>query len=191
MKTPIVGTRQRQDLAGGQADAGRSKVGGIRQLASAAIDQHGQAHAARAAIVVQLVDDCAHQYVTFATATPLQGAVAAALDLDDSYYQALAADYEGKRDFLAGVLTGVGLRISVPHGTYFIMADFSPLNFDGDDVDFCRWLTTEIGVAAIPASAMYAAAAKPLARAWARFAFCKRAETLERAAERLRRLRAG
>lgn len=133
----------------------------------------------------------AHQYVTFATATPLQGAVAAALDLDDSYYQALAADYEGKRDFLAGVLTGVGLRISVPHGTYFIMADFSPLNFDGDDVDFCRWLTTEIGVAAIPASAMYAAAAKPLARAWARFAFCKRAETLERAAERLRRLRAG
>lgn len=133
----------------------------------------------------------AHQYVTFATATPLQSAVAAALDLDDEYYQALAADYERKRDFLAGVLAGLGLRISRPQGTYFIMTDISPLGFDGDDVAFSRWLTTEIGVAAIPASAMYAEAAKPLARDWVRFAFCKRAETLERAAERLQRLRRG
>ncbi|MBL8056994.1 MAG: aminotransferase class I/II-fold pyridoxal phosphate-dependent enzyme [Anaerolineales bacterium] len=131
----------------------------------------------------------AHQYITFCSATPLQGAVAAALDLDDEYYQALAADYTGKRDYLTGVLRAAGLRVSVPQGTYFCMADFSPLGFDGDDVDFCRWLTTAIGVAAIPASAMYAEAAKPLARHWARFAFCKRPETLAAAAERLQRLR--
>jgi N-succinyldiaminopimelate aminotransferase len=71
------------------------------------------------------------------------------------------------------------------------MADFSGLNGRGraegfaDDVDFCRWLTAEAGVAAIPPSAFYSDEHRGLARRWARFAFCKRQETLAQAAERL------
>ncbi len=126
----------------------------------------------------------AHQFVTFATATPFQAAAAAALALDDAYYQALKADYQARRDFLAGVLGETGLRVCVPDGTYFIMTEIAPLGF-ADDVDFCRWLTTRMGVAAIPPSAFYSPEHKHLGQGWARFAFCKRRETLERAAERL------
>jgi N-succinyldiaminopimelate aminotransferase len=131
----------------------------------------------------------AHQFVTFASGTPFQAAAAAALALDDEYYAALAADYQAKRDFLAGALARAGFRVSQPQGTYFIMADFSGLGFD-DDVEFCRWLTAEVGVAAIPPSALCTPAGKPLVRAWARFAFCKKMETLEAAARRLERLSA-
>jgi len=126
----------------------------------------------------------AHQFITFATSTPMQTAAAAALALEDEYYQALAADYQARRDYLCAALAATGLRISVPQGTYFIMADITPLGYS-DDVAFCRWLTTEVGVAAIPPTAFYADADKALGRTWARFAFCKRRETLERAVERL------
>jgi N-succinyldiaminopimelate aminotransferase len=132
----------------------------------------------------------AHQFVTFATATPLQAAGAAALALDDEYYQSLAQSYQARRDFLLDVLQQAGLRVSVPKGTYFIMADFTPLSLPGvtDDVSFCRWLISAVGVAAIPPTAFYSEAHKSLGRNWVRFAFCKRQETLERAAERLLRI---
>jgi len=126
----------------------------------------------------------AHQFITFATSTPFQAAAAAALALEDSYYAALAADYQARRDYLCEALAATGLRVAVPQGTYFIMADITPLGY-ADDVAFCRWLTTEVGVAAIPPTAFYADAHKALGRTWARFAFCKRRETLERAVERL------
>jgi len=130
----------------------------------------------------------AHQFITFATATPLQHAAAAALALDDEYYASLAADYQGKRDFLGNALRDVGLDVSTPDGTYFIMAGIKPLGFD-DDVAFCRHLTTEVGVAAIPPSVFYSDDHKPLGKGYARFAFCKRMETLEKAAERLAKLK--
>jgi N-succinyldiaminopimelate aminotransferase len=132
----------------------------------------------------------AHQFITFATSTPFQAAAAAALALEDSYYQALAADYQARRDYLAEALAATGLRLSIPQGTYFIMADITPLGYD-DDVAFCRWLTTEVGVAAIPPTAFYADEHKALGRTWARFAFCKRRETLEHAVQRLARLGKG
>jgi N-succinyldiaminopimelate aminotransferase len=134
----------------------------------------------------------AHQFVTFATATPLQAAGAAALALDDEYFQSLAQSYQARRDFLLGVLREMGLRVSVPSGTYFIMTDFTPLGIEGvnDDVGFCRWLIENLGVAAIPPSAFYCDAHKSLGRNWVRFAFCKRRETLEAAALRLKGLNA-
>jgi aspartate/methionine/tyrosine aminotransferase len=84
----------------------------------------------------------------------------------------------------------MGLRVSVPRGTYFIMADYTPLAIEGvsDDVSFCRWLIENLGVAAIPPSAFYSDAHKALGRNWVRFAFCKRQETLEAAADRLKGL---
>jgi N-succinyldiaminopimelate aminotransferase len=132
-----------------------------------------------------------HQFVTFASATPFQAAAAAALALDDEFYDALRRDYQARRDFLAGALEQAGLRVSLPEGTYFILADFSPLGEDrfADDTAFCRWLTSEVGVAAIPPSAFFSEAHKTVPRTWARFTFCKRPATLEAAAERLARLK--
>ena len=65
------------------------------------------------------------------------------------------------------------------------MADFSDLGF-ADDVAFCRWLTSEVGVAAVPPSAFYLDPAR--APLLARFCFAKREETIQLAAERLKTL---
>lgn len=57
--------------------------------------------------------------------------------------------YTGKRDLLLDALKRGGLEATRPQGTYFVMADFSSV-FDGDDIEFARYLTSEIGVACIP-----------------------------------------
>jgi N-succinyldiaminopimelate aminotransferase len=133
-----------------------------------------------------LVDgaQAAHQFLNYTIATPLQTAVAYALrNHGEEYLTDFKREYTARRDFLASALQGAGFNVMVPRGTYFILTDFTPV-FEGDDWDFARWLTAEHGVAAIPPSAFYQADAGE-GRRLARFAFCKRMETLERAAERL------
>ena len=126
-----------------------------------------------------------HQFIVFAGVAPLQEAAAAALISSDEYYRELTMMYQSKRDFLLEALRAAGLKPIIPRGTYFMMVDISDLGFQ-DDVAFCRYLTTEIGVAAIPPSAFYH---DPVdGSRLARFAFCKSQSTLEAAAERLQKL---
>lgn len=127
-----------------------------------------------------------HQFMTYSGAAPLQEAVAAALQAPYDYYTELASMYQSNRDFLAKALRKAGLEPIMPGGTYFIMVDISDLDFP-DDVAFCRYLTTEVGVAAIPPSAFYHNPAD--GASLARFAFCKTHQTLEEAARRLEKLR--
>jgi N-succinyldiaminopimelate aminotransferase len=130
----------------------------------------------------------AHQYLTFSAPTPLQIAAAAALDAPPSYYDELRASYRQKRDFLAGALRSVGFEVPPPQGTYFLCAGLGA--FPGhDDVSFCRWLTEQIKVAAIPPSAFYENTEH--GRGYVRFVFCKRQETLQAAVDRLASLRPG
>ncbi len=128
----------------------------------------------------------AHQFITFSGAAPLQEAAAIAIETADTYYAELAQEYEQKRDFLTNVLADVGLNPIIPDGTYFVMADISHLDF-ANDVEFCRYLTKEIGVAAIPPSAFFANPAD--GAHLARFAFCKSNATLEEAAKWLQKLK--
>lgn len=93
--------------------------------------------------------------------------------------------YQAKRDLLVDGLKQAGLRPLIPQGTYFVMVDIHDLGF-ADDVAFCRYLTTEIGVAAIPPSAFYHNPAD--GAGLARFAFCKQDAVLIAAAERLQKL---
>jgi aspartate/methionine/tyrosine aminotransferase len=125
-----------------------------------------------------------HQFVTFATATPFQEAMATALEvaLALGYYEELRAAYARRRELMRVALAGAGLPSLPIGGSYFLMADLSGLGFP-DDVAFCRWLTSEIGVAAVPPSAFYQDPAR--APLLARFCFAKRDETLAAAAERL------
>ncbi len=126
-----------------------------------------------------------HQFIIYSGAAPLQEGVATALQAPASYYADLTAMYQSNRDFLVEALKKAGLNPIVPRGTYFIMADISQLGFP-DDVAFCKYLTTEVGVAAIPPSAFYHNPAE--GATLARFAFCKSQEVLEQAAERLLKL---
>lgn len=137
-----------------------------------------------------------HQFVTFAAATPLQHAAAAALQAPASYFAEFLHAYRERRDFLARGLSECGFSLRPPEGTYFIMADARPLG-ELDAAAFARRLVEEFGVAAVPAVALYgngaihgeAATAREEGRSYLRFAFCKSMETLERGIERLRRLR--
>ena len=125
----------------------------------------------------------AHQFITFATATPLQhGAAVALAESGADYYRELTADYRGKRDFLVRELSRIGFEVESPQGTYFACAGFRPFGFD-DDQRFVRHLIEKIGVAAIPPSVFYDHAEE--GRSYVRFAFCKKRETLEAAVERL------
>lgn len=125
-----------------------------------------------------------HQFTTFAIATPFQHAMAAALTdaVHSDYYAQLLAFYRTRRDRLVEILCAADLAVVPPAGTYFVMADIRRWGF-ATDVEFCRFLTTEIGVAAIPPSAFYVepVTAPPMAR----FCFAKELPTLEAAADRM------
>jgi aspartate/methionine/tyrosine aminotransferase len=130
-----------------------------------------------------------HQFSTFATATPFQEAMATALDTAGArgYYDVLRREYAERRDRLRAVLADAGLPPLDCQGSYFLQSDITGYGFTRD-VDFCRYLVTEAGVAAIPPSAFYLDpdTAPPLAR----FCFAKRLETIDAAAERLAKLKA-
>jgi N-succinyldiaminopimelate aminotransferase len=132
----------------------------------------------------------AHQFITFAVASPLQAAAAAALRLPLDFFENLQGMYQGKRDLMLDVLQKSGFKALKPQGSYYIMVDWrgvAPSRVQ-DDIQFARWLTTEIGVACIPPSIFYQDFDKHLGKYLARFAVCKRNETLADAAERLAKL---
>ena len=88
----------------------------------------------------------------------MDAGVAAGLAQDDAYFAALRADLQAARARLADGLGALGFGVVACEGTYFITTDFRPLGFAGDDVEFCRHLTVEAGVAAVPMSAFYESA---------------------------------
>ncbi|HEU5097859.1 MAG TPA: aminotransferase class I/II-fold pyridoxal phosphate-dependent enzyme [Roseiflexaceae bacterium] len=130
----------------------------------------------------------AHQWITFATSTPMQEATAVAIEqaATNGYYDQLHSEYDQRRLLLRDLLERAGLPTLPVQGSYFISADISGLGF-ADDRAFCRFLTTELGVAAIPTSVFYDDPAA--APALARFCFAKQHATLQAAGERLQRLR--
>jgi N-succinyldiaminopimelate aminotransferase len=128
----------------------------------------------------------AHQFNTFSTATPLQYGAAAVVTNPGDSIAAVKELYIRNRDRLSAALGAAGLKVFPSHGTYFLMADHSGLGF-GDDRSFCKHLIEHVGVAAIPPSVFYD---RPeLGRHLARFAYCKKAETMDEAIRRLEKLR--
>ena len=123
-----------------------------------------------------------HQFITFCGQRFLQEAMAHALDLSDAYYGDLLQDYTRKRDLLSGSLRELGFDVHPAPGTYYALADISPLGFE-DDLAFCRMLPEQAGVAAIPCSLFWEG--RHTGRHLVRFCFCKRDATLEEAVARL------
>jgi methionine aminotransferase len=126
-----------------------------------------------------------HQYNTFCSFAPAQHAFAAMIDAEPEHYEQLGAFYQSKRNrFRAQLLTTRLRPLPVPGG-YFQLVDYSAVS-DLDDTAFCRWLTTEHGVAAIPLSPFYES--PPPSQRLARLCFAKSEATLDAAILRLQRL---
>ncbi len=124
-----------------------------------------------------------HQFNVFSANTPIQHALAEFLQRPEEYL-GLPAFYQQKRDYFLQAIAGSGLRPIPCEGTYFQLADYSPVS-DLPDFEFCQWLTREIGVAAIPVSSFYVHKRDEKVL---RFCFGKTEELLERAGEKLRGL---
>jgi len=127
-----------------------------------------------------------HQYLTFASFTPAQWALADVLEAMPEHYLELPAFYQAKRDRFRELLAPTPFRMLNVAGAYFQVVDYSAIS-DRDDLSFCEWLVREHGVAAIPVSAFYET---PPDTRLIRFCFAKTDETLGKAAERLARLSA-
>jgi L-glutamine---4-(methylsulfanyl)-2-oxobutanoate aminotransferase len=123
-----------------------------------------------------------HQFLTFATATPLQHGAIAALRAPEIYYRELLGAYRAKRDVLVDGLARIGFNVYPPDGTYFVLVDHTPFGFE-NDVAFCKHLIEHVGVAAIPTSAFYHDPRD--GRSLVRFAFCKTEETLREGLSRM------
>jgi aspartate/methionine/tyrosine aminotransferase len=126
----------------------------------------------------------AHQFLTFATPPNLQRAVAYGLRKEDGYFAGLQNEMQSRRDLLRDGLASIGMHVANCGGTYFLNADYRPLGFDDTDEQFCRHITTEAGVTAVPLGAF---CLDQPASGFARFCFCKEEATLESAIARLKR----
>ena len=132
----------------------------------------------------------AHQFITYAVASPLQAAAATALDLPFSFFENLQLSYQARRDRMIEILENAGFKVFKPSGSYFVMIDWrgvAPADVK-DDFQFAQWLIRDVGVACIPASPFYQDSDKHMGKYFARFAVCKKDETLAAAAEKLAKL---
>jgi aspartate/methionine/tyrosine aminotransferase len=125
-----------------------------------------------------------HDFLTVGAPAPLQEAAVTALNFPDSYYSGLAAEYSAKRSLFLDALNQAGLSYITPAGAYYVMVDVSEFGVK-NDLAFCEWLASEIGVAAVPGSSFFR---EPVHR-YIRFHFAKKEATLAEAGKRLLKLR--
>ena len=126
----------------------------------------------------------AKQWLSFSSGTPLQAAIAHALEHESGFYDELAASLQKRRDLLCTGLAGLDVDVRVPQGTYFATTDVRRLGW-ADGMEFCLALPERAGVVAIPAQAFYDDLDE--GRHLVRWAFCKEPDVIE---DGLRKLQA-
>jgi len=121
-----------------------------------------------------------HQFNVFTVNTPVQHGLAEYMANERAYLD-LPAFYQRKRDLFRAGLSTTRFKLLPSEGSYFQCVDISDVS-DLNEADFCKWLTAEIGVAAIPLSAFYG---NGFDQRVVRFCFAKKDETLNAALARL------
>ena len=124
-----------------------------------------------------------HQFNVFTVNTPVQYGLATYMTSPAPYLE-LGAFYQRKRDLFRKGLERTRFKVLPSEGTYFQCVDISNVS-DLGETEFCKWLTSEIGVAAIPLSAFYG---NGFDQRVVRFCFAKKDETLNAALQRLQTL---
>ncbi|MEP6715909.1 MAG: aminotransferase class I/II-fold pyridoxal phosphate-dependent enzyme [Terriglobia bacterium] len=125
-----------------------------------------------------------HDFLTVGAPTPLQQAGIMALNLPETYFKGLSAEYYGRRTAALTMLEEAGFECYKPNGAYYIMTDARRLGVT-NDTEFARHLVTNVGVAAVPGSSFYSTTKSNSSQM--RFCFCKKYETLSAAGKRLSR----
>ncbi len=132
-----------------------------------------------------------HDYLTICAPAPFQAAGIVALGLPETFYRSLIEEYAARRTILLDALRQAGFAFHTPEGAYYVMADFSQIEWDsgkytgaGWTVDRCfaEWIARQVGVAVVPGSSFYSGPGQGERRV--RFNFAKMPETLREAARR-------
>lgn len=124
-----------------------------------------------------------HDLTYVCAPSPFQyGAAAGLMELPDSFYQALSAEYQSKRDMLCGALSDAGFTPSVPRGAYYVLADVSRVP-GATAREKARNLLASTGVAAVAGTAFFSGGR---GENLLRFCFAKKDEDLKRACDLLR-----
>lgn len=121
-----------------------------------------------------------HQFVVFSVNTPIQLAIAEFMKNQDNIYK-LSEFYQDKRDLFASLIMNSRFSLRQCNGTYFQLLDYSQIS-NKNDLEFCEYLTKEIGVAAIPLSPFYSNGTEGKL---IRICFAKKDEVLKKAALKL------
>lgn len=127
-----------------------------------------------------------HDFLTVGAAAPLQEAATVGLNFGPEYYEELQHIYTEKRDYFVAGLDKIGLKHTVPQGSYFILIDISDFlalpQFRGyTDLEFCEWMINAYGVAAVPGSSFFKEEVNHLIR----LHFARQKDTLDEALLRL------
>ncbi len=101
-----------------------------------------------------------HDFLTVGAPAPLMEAVCAGFALGEPYYKEMQEMYTRKRDLFCKGLDDIGIKHTIPQGSYFVMVDISDFlkkeKFAGwTDLQFCEWMVEEVGVAAVPGSSFF------------------------------------
>ncbi|RXW24645.1 hypothetical protein EST38_g1232 [Candolleomyces aberdarensis] len=141
--------------------------------------------------------------IVFCSNSPLQEAAATGLEQakERKFFETQLAEYAERRQILCDAFDQLGLKYTMPEGSYFILLDISKVKFPDDypfpqsvlgrgrDFRACWFIAVEVGVSSIPVSEFYCEEHANIGEAYARFAFCKDVDTLKAAVERLYRLK--
>ncbi|KAF8640030.1 hypothetical protein AX17_001272 [Amanita inopinata Kibby_2008] len=141
--------------------------------------------------------------IVFCSNSPLQEAAASGLEQarQRAFFETQCTEYEARRAILVDAFDRLGLKYTLPEGTYFVLLDISKVKFPDDypfpasvlgrgrDFRACWFIAMEIGVSSIPVSEFYCEEHSNIGEAYARFSFCKDLDTLKQAAEQLQKLK--
>lgn len=126
----------------------------------------------------------AHDFLTVGAAAPLMEAAVVGLNFPDAYYKELQARYTHMKELFVGGLKRLGFTVTEPHGAYYVLMNVSEFNVK-NDLSFCEWLTSEVGIAAVPGSSFF----NESINNYVRFHFAKKDDTINEALNRLETLR--
>jgi aminotransferase len=127
-----------------------------------------------------------HDFLTVGSPAPLQRAGVTALNLPQKYYDDLTIEYTKRRATMLDILDECGITYFKPNGAYYVMCDIAKFGYK-TDVEFSKYLASEIGVAVVPGSSFFADAER--GSRYVRFCFSRKEETLAEARTRLARLK--
>jgi aspartate/methionine/tyrosine aminotransferase len=127
-----------------------------------------------------------HDFLTVGSPAPLQRAGITAMNMPESYYNELAQTYAEKRNRMTQMLNNAGVKYYLPKGAYYIFADIGGFGYK-TDVEFTHYLVKDVGVAVVPGSSFFHRAEN--GHRFIRFCYSKQTETLEKASQRLLKLK--